>query len=167
METLFSKEKIANRVKELGEQISHDYEGKRPVLVCILKGAVVFTTDLMRSLSIPAEVEFMQASSYKGTQSTKKVTLTKDLEIDVRDRHLLIIDTIIDTGHTLKKIIDLLQERKPASLKVVTLLDKKVKREVDISVAYNGFVIDDVFVVGYGLDYGQDCRCLPQIDKLK
>ncbi len=163
-EVLFDEATIADKVRELGERISRDYAGKDPVVVCILKGAVIFTTDLVRSISCPVTVEFMQASSYgNSTSSSKNIIIKKNLESDIAGRHVLLVDTIVDTGETFGCLMKMLGERRPASLNAVVLLDKSGRRLVDVPIAYRGFEIADTFVVGYGLDYNELYRNLPYI----
>ncbi len=163
-EILFDEETIAKKVKELGGRISADYTGKELLIVSILRGAVVFTADLMRSLSVPAEIEFVHASSYgDATVSSGRIRLKKDIEADIRGRHVLLADCIIDTGETMDFLMKKFRERGPASLEAVVLLDKKIRRTVDVPVKYVGFEIPDRFVVGYGLDFAQRHRCLPYV----
>jgi len=163
-EILFNEHAIADKVKELAARISNDYAGKDLVLVCILKGAAVFTADLMRALSIPIELDFVRAASYgRSTVSSRVITITKDIDTDIKGRHVLLVDGIIDTGDTLSYLLKRYAERNPASLKAVVLLDKKARRIIDIPLAYQGFEIPDKFVVGYGMDYGEKHRNLPYI----
>ncbi|HYA86019.1 MAG TPA: hypoxanthine phosphoribosyltransferase [Nitrospirota bacterium] len=165
---LFDDVAIAEKVQELGGRISRDYAGKEPIVVSILKGAVIFTTDLVRSISCPLTVEFIQASSYgMSTNASGNVTLKKDLEADIEGRHVLLVDTIIDTGTTFAYLMKMLSERKPASLNAVVLLDKSCRRLVDVPVMYRGFEIPDAFVVGYGLDFKERYRNLPYIAALE
>ncbi len=166
---LVPAEEIQRRCRELGEQISTDYEGKDLLLVCILKGGVVFLSDLSRSLRIPHAIDFMAISSYGGTrtQTSGIVRILMDLNTNIEGRHVLIVEDIIDTGHTLEYIIENLQTRDPASLRICTLLDKPSRREVSIKIDYVGFDIPNEFVVGYGLDYGELYRNLPYIGVLK
>jgi hypoxanthine phosphoribosyltransferase len=167
-EILFDEATIADKVQELGGRISRDYAGKEPVMVCILKGAAIFTTDLVRSISCPLTVEFLQASSYgMSTDSSRNVLIKKDLETDITGRHVLLVDTIVDTGVTFDSLIKLLSERKPASMRAVVLLDKSPRRLVDVPISYRGFEIPDAFVVGYGLDFQELYRNLPYIAVLK
>lgn len=164
-EKLIGEEKLQTRIKELGGKISSDYRGKDLLLLCILKGGVMFLTDLMRNLTIPHEIDFLAVSSYgrQVRESTGVVRITKDLDEPIIDRHVLIVEDIIDTGHTLAYITRNLSTRNPASLKICTLLDKAERREVDIPVDYAGFVIPDKFVFGYGLDLDEKFRELPFI----
>ena len=167
-EILISEKEIQEKVKELGQQISQDYAGKRPLLVCVLKGAVIFLADFIRSLDFPMEIDFMATSSYgSSTKSSGVVRILKDLETPVEDRHIIIVEDIIDTGLTLKYLAENIVSRGPASLKIVTLLDKPSRRKVDIEAHYTGFKIPDKFVVGYGLDFNEDYRQLPAVYVLK
>lgn len=167
-EMLFDAQTIAAKVKELGERISRDYEGRDLLIVSVLRGAVVFTADLVRGLSIPAEIEFVHASSYgDATVSSGRIKLKKDIETEIRGRHVLLADCIIDTGETLDFLMKKFRERGPESLEAVVLLDKKVRRIADVNVKYIGFEVPDRFVVGYGLDYGQRYRCLPYIAAIR
>ncbi len=160
---------IAQRCKELGEQISRDYQGKDLLLVCILKGGVVFLSDLSRSLSIPHAIDFMAISSYGGArvESSGIVRILMDLNTNIENRHVLIVEDIIDTGRTLQYITENLGTRDPASLRICTLLNKPSRREVDIKLDYVGFDIPNEFVVGYGLDYDEIYRNIPYIGILK
>ena len=165
---LISEEKLQSRVKELAKQISDDYADKNPFFVCILKGSVFFTTDLLRYLSIPCQMEFMAVSSYgAGTKSSGEVKLVKDLNVPIEGKDVIIVEDIIDSGNTLSYLKRLLEQRNPTSVKICTLLDKPERRKVDLSADYVGFVIPDEFVVGYGLDYNEDYRQIPEICILK
>lgn len=164
---LYTREQIAERVKELGAQITHDYEGKNLLLLGILKGAVVFFADLAREIDSPMTMDFMAVSSYgSGTDSSGKVRILKDLDSDVEGRDILIVEDILDTGLTMYNLKNLLETRHPASIKIAVLLDKPERRSVDIHADYAGFTIPDEFVVGYGLDYAQKYRNLPFIGVL-
>ncbi len=159
---LFDEQAIAKKVRELAAQISADYAGKEVVLVGILKGAVVFMADLMRGISIPVSIDFIRAASYgKSTEPSRNVVITKDIETDITGKHVLLIDTIVDTGATLHCILGTLRAKGPASLEAVVLLDKKARRTTEVALAYRGFEIPDVFVVGYGVDCGEGYRNLP------
>ncbi len=166
---LVSTEAIQKRCKDLGAQISADYAGQDLLLVCILKGGVIFLSDLSRALTIPHAIDFMAISSYGGTriESSGIVRILMDLNTNIENRHVLIVEDIIDTGRTLQYIIENLRTRDPASLKICTLLNKYSRREVPIHVDYIGFDIPNEFVVGYGLDYGEHYRNLPYIGVLK
>lgn len=164
VEVLLTEEAVNERIKELGAQISRDYAGKSIHLICILKGSVYFTCELAKRITIPVTMDFMQCSSYGAeTKSSGIVKLAKDLDEPITDREVLIIEDIIDSGRTLSHLKDLLGQRKPASLRLCTLLDKPSRRVVDVDVEYVGFQIEDKFVVGYGLDYDQHYRNLPYI----
>ena len=165
---LISEEQINQRVKELAQILDKDYEGKNPLMVCVLKGSVLFFSELVKRMSIRQEFDFMSVSSYgASTYSSGKVKLIKDLNSSIEGRHVVLIEDIVDTGHTLSYLKQMLNERKPASLKVCTLLDKKCRRTVELEADYYGFDIDDYFVVGYGLDYDEDYRNLPFVGVLK
>jgi len=164
-EVLISREEISSRVEQLGREISRDYKGKELHLVGVLNGAFMFIADLVRHLSIPCQICFMQASSYKDQQkSTGEVTLMHNLDLSEKD--VLVVDDIFDTGLTLKNIKEDLNMQKPASLEVCTLLNKKIPDKVIIDVKYIGFEIENRFVVGYGLDYAEKYRELPHISCL-
>lgn len=164
---LVTEEQIATRVKELGAMISKDYCGKDLVVICVLRGSFIFMADLVREIKIPLSTDFISVSSYgSGTSSSGVVRFLKDLDENITDRHVLIVEDIIDTGITLKYLIENLQTRKPASIEICTLLSKPERRKVDIDVAYNGFTIPDQFVVGYGLDYSEKYRNLPFVGVL-
>ena len=164
IEVMLTEEVVNARIKELGEQISRDYAGKSIHLICILKGSVYFTCELAKRITIPVTMDFMQCSSYGAeTKSSGIVKLAKDLDEPIMDREVLIIEDIIDSGRTLSHLKDLLGQRKPASLRLCTLLDKPDRRVAEVNVEYVGFQIEDKFVVGYGLDYDQRYRNLPYI----
>lgn len=162
---LIDETRLQARIKEMGQQISVDYADKDLLLLCILKGGVLFLTDLMRQISIPLEIDFLAVSSYdKGARSsTGVVRILKDLEQPIYKRHVLIVEDIIDSGYTLAYIAQMLSARKPASIKICTLLDKKERREVNIAVDYVGFDIPNEYVFGYGLDLDEKFRNLPFI----
>jgi len=163
-EVLFTREAIQDRVKELAREISHDYEGKELIVIGILKGAFIFMADLVRNLSIPCRVDFARLASYgAGISSSGKVVLTKDIETSIKDKDILILEDIIDTGITLSYFVEWLRERNPSSIRVCTFLDKKKRRKVSFEADYVGFVIEDGFVVGYGLDFNENARFLPDI----
>lgn len=164
-EILIDADTLQSRIAELGAEISRDYQGKDPQLICILRGGVLFLTDLMRQISVPHTIDFMAISSYGsgGRQSSGQVRLTMDLKDDIHDRHVLLVEDIVDSGYTLSSVLELLAVRKPASLKICTLLDKAERREADVPIDYCGFVIPDKFVFGYGLDLDEYYRDLPFI----
>jgi len=165
---LITTEEIGARVRELGQQITNDYAGRDILIIGVLRGAVVFMSDLARAIKRPIDMDFMATSSYgTATSSTGVVRIMKDLDEVVEGRHLLIIEDIIDSGLTLNYLVENLKSRKPASVKICTLLSKPDRRKVDVQVDYNGFVIPDLFVVGYGLDYAGKYRNLPFIGVLK
>jgi len=168
-EILISEEELQARVAELGKAISVDYQGKDLLAVCILRGAVIFLSDLTRQITIPHEIDFMAVSSYGGgrTESSGVVRILMDLRTNIGGRDVLIVEDIVDTGLTLTYIIDNLKTRRPASLRTCALLNKQARREVDVSVDYIGFDIPDKFVIGYGLDYAEKYRNIPFIGVLK
>lgn len=164
-EILIDAATLQRRITELGAEISRDYTDKDLHLICILRGGVLFLTDLMRQISVPHTIDFMAISSYGvGTrQSSGLVRLNMDLKDDIHNRNVLLVEDIIDSGHTLASVIELLSVRKPASLKICTLLDKAERREAEVPINYCGFVIPDKFVFGYGLDLDEYYRDLPFI----
>ena len=165
---LITEEEIQKKVKEIALQISEDYKGKHLLMICILKGAIMFFSDLARNLSIPVAMDFMAVSSYgKSTKSSGEVRILKDLAMPAEGLDILIVEDILDSGNTLHYIKNILEDRKPASLKICTLLDKPERREKQIDVDYTGFEIPDEFVIGYGLDFGEKYRNLPYIGVLK
>ena len=165
---LLEEEAIQKRVKELGRQITRDYEGKELVLIGILKGAVVFFSDLIRHVELPMSMDFMAISSYgNATKSAGVVRILKDLDKDIVGKHIIIVEDIVDSGLTLSFLKDNLVSRGAASLRICALLDKPERRKVDIKADYQGFTIPDPFVVGYGLDYAERYRNLPYIGVLK
>jgi hypoxanthine phosphoribosyltransferase len=166
---LFTREQIAERVLELGRQISEDYRGKNLVLISILKGGIVFLGDLMRAITIPHSFDLIGASSYRGTVSRGKVIITKDVELDLRGKDILVVEDILDTGHTLSVVCELLRIQNPQSLEICCLLNKQRVRDRELRqpLKYVGFEIPDEFVVGYGLDYNERYRNLSCIGVLK
>ncbi len=167
-EILVSEEALQKRIAELGVELSRDYAGQDLLLVCILRGGVLFLADLMRKLTIPHTVDFMSVSSYGvgARQSRGQSRINLDLNTDIRERNVLLVEDIVDSGHTIKAVMELLGARQPRSLKVCTLLDKAERREVDVPIHYRGFVIPDKFVFGYGLDADEYYRNLPFIGVL-
>ncbi len=164
LKPLYSAETIAKTVSRLATEINRDYRGEDLLLVGILKGSFLFIADLCRQIEVPAAIDFMRLASYGSeTQSSGIIELRKDLEISIRDRHVLIVEDIIDSGLTLQSLLHRLRERQPASLKVCALIDKRARREVDIEADYVGLTMDDGFIVGYGLDYDERYRNLPGI----
>ncbi len=165
---IVSEEQIAERVRELGAQISADYAGQTLLLVAVLRGAALFLADLSRAVDVPVEIDFMAVSSYgSSTKSSGVVRILKDLDEQIEGRHVLVVEDILDTGLTLKYLLKNLASRKPASLEVVTLLSKEGKQRVPISCKYVGFSVPDEFVVGYGLDFAERYRNLPYVGVLK
>lgn len=164
---LLSKEEIENKVTEIGAQITADYEGKYPVFVGILKGCFVFMADLLRHVDVTCTMDFMAVSSYSGTKTTGAVKINKDLQHDIKGRHVILVEDILDSGITLNYIKNYLSVREPASIKIATLLDKPARRQADIKADYACFDVPDAFVVGYGLDYNEKYRNLPYIGILK
>lgn len=161
---MISEEEVRGRIAEIAAQINEDYKGEEILAVGILRGGVYFCTELTKRLTIPVILDFMEASSYgAGTSSSGQVNITKDLIEDIAGKHVIVVEDIIDTGRTLRLLLDNLRARKPKSLKLCTLLDKPERRVVPVKVDYNGFVIPNKFVVGYGMDYAQKYRNLPYI----
>ncbi|HZK01229.1 MAG TPA: hypoxanthine phosphoribosyltransferase [Anaerovoracaceae bacterium] len=167
-DVMISKEDIKRRVAELGEEISKDYKGQSILTICVLKGAVLFLSDLIRELNVETKIDFMAVSSYgASTKSTGVVRILKDLDSNIEGENVVIVEDIIDSGLTLKYLTEYLQARKPKSLKICTLLDKPERRTADIKADYIGFSIENKFIVGYGLDYNQRYRNLPYISYLE
>ncbi|QTH43051.1 hypoxanthine phosphoribosyltransferase [Cohnella sp. LGH] len=167
-EVLYSQETLQQKVQELGAAISRDYEGRNPLVICVLKGAFIFMADLSKNISIPIELDFMAVSSYgNSTRSSGEVRIVKDLDVSVEGRDVLIVEDIIDSGLTLSYLIDVLERRNALSVNVVALFDKPGRRTVDLNADYTGFTIPDAFVVGYGLDYAEKYRNLPYVGVLK
>ena len=165
---LISKEELAKRVAELGEEITRDYEGKDLLIVCILKGSALFYADLVRAIDLPIKLDFMAISSYgAGTKSSGEVRMIKDLSTKIEGMDVILVEDIIDSGYTINYLKNLLFQRNPASLKICTLLDKPERREVEIEGDYVGFEIPNEFVIGYGLDYAQKYRNIPEVCIIK
>lgn len=165
---LYSEKQIAAMVETLGERLTQDHEGSRPVMVCVLKGASIFFTDLCREMDCNLDMDFITVSSYgASSKSSGVVKLTKDIDVDIHDRDVIIVDDIIDSGLTLKHLKDLFSTRGPKSVKTIALLDKKVCHAPELTPDYVGFQCPDHFVVGYGLDYANNYRNLPYIGILK
>ncbi len=168
IKVLFSEEEINERIRQLGEEISRDYEGKEITLVCILKGAMFYASELAKRITCPVRIDFMRCSSYgNDTESSGEVKIVLDLDNPIRDKHVLVVEDIIDTGRTMKELMGVLRNRGAASVKLTALLDKPDRRVVDVSADYLGFTIPDKFVVGYGLDYAQKYRNLPYIGEVE
>jgi hypoxanthine phosphoribosyltransferase len=166
-EVLIDAERLQARIQELGEEITADYAGRELLLVGVLKGAVFFMADLMRSIDVPCEIDFMAISSYgASTDSSGVVRILKDLDINIEGRHVLVIEDIIDSGLTLSYLIRNLESREPASLAVCALLTKPERREIEVDVRYTGFEIPNRFVIGYGLDFAERYRNLPYVGVL-
>jgi hypoxanthine phosphoribosyltransferase len=161
---LLSREQIASLVQGLADQISKDYNGRELVMVCILKGAFVFLSDLVRYLKIPVKIDFVRLASYgSGMKSSGNIEITKDIELPIEGKDVLIIEDIIDSGHTLQFLKDRIILSNPRSVKICALLDKKARREVEMKADYLGIEVDDVFIVGYGIDFNENYRYLPEI----
>ena len=163
----FTEEEIAQKVRELGERISEDFADKNPLFVGVLKGCVMFMSDLVRSVTVPCSIDFMAVSSYKGTSSTGAVAIQKDLSENIEGRHIIIVEDILDSGLTLSYLQNYLKNRNPASITIATLMDKPSRRKAPVYAKYSCFEIPDAFVVGYGLDYNEQYRNLPYIGVLK
>ncbi|MCQ2523625.1 MAG: hypoxanthine phosphoribosyltransferase [Lachnospiraceae bacterium] len=164
VEVLYDEKTVADRIREMGEQITKDYAGKDIHLVCVLKGGSFFMVELAKRIDLNVSIDFMSVSSYGGdTKSSGVVKIVKDLDDSIAGKHVLVVEDIIDSGRTLSYLLQMLKDRNPASLKLCTLLDKPSRRVVDVDVDYTGYEIPDTFVVGYGLDYDQVYRNLPYI----
>ncbi|HEB01827.1 MAG TPA: hypoxanthine phosphoribosyltransferase [Nitrospirae bacterium] len=164
---LYTVNQIQDRVKEIADQVSRDFIGKELVVISILKGAFMFTSDLVRHIKVPLTMDFIIASSYLKTDSTGDITIHSDIRENIMDKDVLLVEDIIDSGVTLNYIRERLLQRRPSSLKICGLLDKRARREVDVPIDYVGFEIPDVFVVGYGLDYDNKYRNLPYLAVFK
>lgn len=167
IETLIDAETIAKRVAELGAQITKDYQGQRVTIVPVLKGSFVFAADLARAIDLPVSIDFFGCRSYEGTESTGVVQTTLDLSKSVEGQHVIIVEDIVDTGLTMQYMLENFETRRPASLKVASLLSKPARTKVDIQIDYLGFEIEDVFVIGYGLDFDELYRNLPYLGVVK
>ena len=166
---MFTEEELRAKVKELGAILAEEYRDKNPVVVGVLKGVVIFYADMIRAMDIPCEMDFMCVSSYRGTQSTGRTQISKDLACDIYGRHVLILEDIFDTGNSLDFVVKHLQSKEPASLKICTLLDKPERRKEGITLQadWTGFVVPNEFVVGYGLDFNEHFRNLSYVGVLK
>lgn len=168
IKVLIDEETVHAKIQELAEQINRDYEGKKVHLLCILSGSVFFTCELAKYIKVPVTMDFMRVSSYgDGTSSSGSISVDQDLKISIQDRDVIIVEDIVDSGRTLTFLANMLAKRNPRSLKICTLLDKPDRRVSEVEVAYTGFVIEDLFVVGVGLDYAQKYRNLPYIGELE
>lgn len=163
LKVLFEEEVLQKRIRELANEIDRDYEGKEIIVVSVLKGAIFFTVDLVKKMKTPIELEVMQVSSYNGTESTGNIIVKKDLDRKIEGRDVLIVEDIVDTGHTLKYLKEYLLSKNPNSVKIASLLDKKERRKSEIDIDYTGFVIPNKFVVGYGFDVDEKYRNIPFI----
>lgn len=165
---LFTAEELQAKVKEIGAQITADYQGREPIVITVLRGSFIFVADLMRAIDLPCTVDFMAVSSYgAGTSSSGQVNIVKDLSENIEGRDIIVVEDILDSGNTLSYLLKILEARKPSSLTLCTLLDKPSRRTRQVEVQYRGYSIPDHFVVGYGLDYDEKYRNLPYIGVLK
>lgn len=160
---LLTKEQIQKRVEELGKQISKDYEGKAPILICVLKGAVCFFSDIVRNLSIPISMDFVRFSSYRNATESGDLVLVNDIKSEIEGKDVIVIEDVVDSGKTLSYFIGLLKKRNPASVKICAFLDKPERRACNVNVDYTGFTLNCNFVIGYGLDYAERFRELPYL----
>ena len=168
VEVLLTEQKVDERIQAIGEQISRDYEGRQVHLVCVLKGGAFFMCELAKRITVPVSLDFMSVSSYgSDTKSSGVIRIVKDLDESIKDKDVIVVEDIVDSGRTLSYLLKMLQSRGPRSLALCTLLDKQERRVVDVNVNYTGFQIPDEFVVGYGLDYDQRYRNLPYIGVVK
>ncbi len=164
IKVLLSEEEVDSRIKQIAEKVSKDYAGKEIHLICVLKGGVFFTCELAKRITVPVSLDFMSVSSYgDDTKSSGVVKIVKDLDESLKDKEVIVVEDIVDSGRTLSYLLEMLKDRGPASLRLCTLLDKPERRVIDVHVDYTGFNIPDEFVVGYGLDYDQRYRNLPYI----
>jgi len=167
LKEVISAEKLKNRITELADEINRDYQTTdNIVMVCNLKGAFVFLADLFRQIKVPVSIDFIATSSYNGIETEGNVRIVKDLKMDIRGKNIILVEDIVDTGYTLDYVIRYLNLHRPNSIKVCTLLDKKSKRKIEVPIDYTGFIVDDIFLVGYGLDYNEKYRELNYIAEL-
>jgi hypoxanthine phosphoribosyltransferase len=165
---LISQARLRKKIKELARKISRDYKGKKLVLIGILKGAFVFMADLLREISIPVEIDFIQVSSYGASKTSSGVIkIKKDIDLPIVGKHVLLVEDIIDYGYTLSYLLKFLKAKKPKSVRVCVMLDKLSRREVEVPIAYRGFEVPNKFIVGYGLDFAEKYRNLPQVASLR
>lgn len=161
---VFSKGEIQKRVKTLGETISKDYAGQPLILIGILNGAFIFMADLVRQVNLPVEIDFVRVSSYGNhAHSSGVISFTKDIELDITNKNVLLVEDIVDTGRTISHLKEMIAARQPRSIKICTLIDKKERREIEVEIDYQGFVVEHGFLVGYGLDYAEQHRHYPEI----
>lgn len=163
IKVLYSEEELQKRIAEVAQEIDKDYEGKTITVISVLKGAIFFTVDLVTKMQTPIELEVMQVSSYEGTESTGKINVKKDLDNSIEGKDVLIVEDIVDTGRTLSHLKEYLLSKKPNSLKIAVLADKKERREVEVNIDYTGFEIPNKFVIGYGFDYNEQGRNIPYV----
>lgn len=165
---LFTREEIHEVVKRLAAEVSRDYADKEVLFISVLKGAFVFMADFVREVTIPCEVDFMAVSSYgAGTESSGRVKILKDLDTNIENKHVIIVEDVLDSGITLSRLIDMLNSRRPASIAICTMFDKPARRKAQVKATYSGLILPDEFVVGYGLDYAEKYRNLPDLCVLK
>lgn len=167
LNVVIDEEKLQNKIKELADQISRDYKDKELILICVMNGSVFFSVDLIKQLSVKADLDFISVASYHKTESSGQVTLYRDISTDIQDKDVLIIEDILDSGRTFSFLLEHFKIKNPKSLKSCSLLDKPDRRVVEVNLDYVGFVIPDIFIVGYGMDYEQKYRQLPFIGELK
>lgn len=167
LDIMYNEEEIQKRIKEMAEEIDNDYKGKSVISIFVLRGAIYFAVDLTKKMKTPIELDFVRTSSYVGTESTGKINLDLDVKEELKDKDVLIIEDIIDTGYTLKFLKEHILAKKPKSVKIAVLADKEERREVDVKVDYVGFKIPNKYIVGYGFDYNNTCRNLPYIGSMK
>lgn len=167
LKIIISEENLQNKISDISKQISNDYRDKELIIICVLNGAIFFCVDLIKRLSVSAEIDYINVSSYHGTSSSGEVRLIRDISIDIENKDVLILEDILDTGITLTYLKEHILSKNPRSLKICSLLDKPSRRKKDIKLDYTGFVIDDIFIIGYGMDYNQKYRQLPYIGELK
>ena len=166
IKVVLSEQQIQTRVKELAKKISEDFQDKDPIMICMLKGAIYFFADLTRNLTIPVQIDFAHLSSYKNGTTSGVMEIISNITSDIKNRHIIIVEDIIDSGKTLDYFVRLIKEKNPASISICAFLDKKERREIDVKVDYVGFDIPCGFVVGYGMDYAQHYRELPYLGEL-
>lgn len=164
---LINQEEIRQRCVELGTEITRDYKGKKPLVVALLRGSVPFLAELIKNIDLNLQYDFMDVSSYEGTESIGDIRIIKDLDSSIKGKSIILVEDIVDTGRTIKTVVETLMNKGATSVQVVTLLDKPSRRVVDVTPDYIGFKIGNEFVVGFGMDFNQDYRCLPYIGVLK